>query len=139
IGRGELLRTGNSVALVAIGAMVGPSLAAAAALADEGIDAAVISARFVKPLDRELICDIARDCHSVVTVEENATAGGFGSAVGEMLQQAGVCVPLLSLGIPDSFVQHGRRELLLEELGLTPEGIAARVSQFLRSGTRSLT
>jgi len=139
VGRGELLRTGNSVALVAIGAMVGPSLAAAAALADEGVDAAVISARFVKPLDRELICDIARDCHCVVTVEENAAAGGFGSAVGEMLQQEGVCVPLLSLGIPDSFVQHGRREGLLEALGLTPEGIAARVSQFLKSRTRSLT
>jgi len=139
VGRGELIRSGPAAVLVAVGTMVGPSLAAAVALGAEGIDAAVINARFVKPLDRELICDIARDCGHVVTVEENSAAGGFGSGVGEMLQQEGVCVPMLTIGIPDSFVHHGRRELLLETLGLTPEGIAARVSRFLHSGTRTLT
>jgi 1-deoxy-D-xylulose-5-phosphate synthase len=139
VGKGELLRQGRSVALIAVGTLVGPTLAAATSLAAEGIDAAVISARFVKPLDRELICDVARDCGQVVTIEENSAAGGFGSAVGEMLREQGICLPMLSLGLPDEFVQHGRREALLESVGLSPEGIAARVTEFLHSGTRTLT
>ncbi len=139
VGKGELLRQGRSVALIAVGTLVGPALAAATALAAEGIDAAVISARFVKPLDRELICDVARDCGQVVTIEENSATGGFGSAVGEMLREQGLCLPLLSLGLPDEFVQHGKREALLESIGLSPEGIAAQVTEFLHSGTRTLT
>jgi 1-deoxy-D-xylulose-5-phosphate synthase len=139
LGKGELLRNGSAIALIAIGSMVGPTLAAAASLADEGIDASVISARFVKPLDRELICDLARDCGQVVTIEENCAAGGFGSAVAELLHQQAICVPTLSLGLPDEFVQHGRREALLEMIGLSPEGIAARVSEFVRSGSGTLT
>lgn len=116
---------------------MGPAEAAAELLAREGIEAAVINARFVKPLDRELICDLARDCGQVVTVEENCVAGGFGSTVGELLHQQGVRVPLLSLGLPDEFIEHGSREVLLAGLGLEAEGIARRTAEFVRSRART--
>lgn len=134
VGKGELLRSGDGVAVIAIGGMVGPALAAAQLVAQQGIEAAVVNARFVKPLDQELICDLARACGQVVTVEENAAAGGFGSAVGELLQHHGLCVPLLPLGLPDRFVEHGSREAQLADVGLDPKGIATRVASFVRTG-----
>ena len=132
-GRGELVRLGDTVAVVAIGSMVGPALEAAAALAEDGIEAAVVNARFVKPLDEELIGTVARSCGRVVTVEENCAAGGFGSAVGEALQRQGVCVRVLHLGLPDGFVQHGSREELLESVGLTAPRLASRIAGFTRA------
>jgi len=118
--------------------MVEPALAAAGLLSARGIEAAVANARFVKPLDEELISELARRCGRVVTVEENAVAGGFGSAVEEMLQRGGITVPVLSLGLPDRFIEHGRREQLLAEIGLEPSAIADAVERFVASTTHSL-
>ncbi|MBN1458281.1 MAG: 1-deoxy-D-xylulose-5-phosphate synthase [Armatimonadetes bacterium] len=131
VGRAELLREGNEVAILAIGTMVGPAEAAAARLAEKGIGAAVLNARFVKPLDEDVICELATSCGRVVTVEENAVSGGFGSAVMEMLERRGISVPVLPLGIPDRFVEHGSRDELLADLGLEPEAVATAVAEFV--------
>jgi len=139
VGKGELLREGDSVAVIALGTMVAPALEAAEALAEDGIEAAVVNARFVKPLDVELIGRLARSCDHVVTGEENCVAGGFGSAVMEALQAQGVSVPVLRIGLPDSFVEHGSREFLLESIGLRPEAMARSIAAFVRDETHSLT
>jgi len=132
VGRGRLLREGREVALAAIGSMVPRALEAAAILASRGIDAAVFNARFVKPLDGEAISALAQRCGRIVTVEENALAGGFGSAVLEYLAGAGLgSAPILRIGLPDKFVEHGPREALLESVGLDPAGIARQVEAFL--------
>jgi len=132
IGVGETLREGNDVALVGFGYGVTPALPAAEALAAEGIEATVINARFAKPLDSELILEAARRCGRVVTIEDGVRMGGFGSAVLEMLQDHGCHVPVLRLGIPDRFIEHGKREKLLEILGLDGPGVAKSVREFVR-------
>jgi 1-deoxy-D-xylulose-5-phosphate synthase len=134
VGKADLLRPGDAVVLLALGTMVAPALAAAELLAGQGLEAAVVNARFVKPLDTELICDLARDCGRVVTIEENAAAGGFGSAVVEMLQPRGLSLPTLLLGLPDRFVEHGKRQKLLADIGLEPHAIAATVARFVTAG-----
>jgi 1-deoxy-D-xylulose-5-phosphate synthase len=133
------MREGDAVAIIALGSMVAPSLAAAEVLSDEGIAAAVMDARFVKPLDTDLILDLARTCGRVVTVEENATTGGFGSAVIETLGREGLVVPVLPLGLPDRFVEHGKRSDLLAEVGLEPVAIARAVARFVETHAPSLT
>ncbi|UCC69358.1 MAG: 1-deoxy-D-xylulose-5-phosphate synthase [Armatimonadota bacterium] len=138
VGKGELLREGDSVALIALGAMVAPALGAARVLSERGIDAAVVNARFAKPLDAELVDDVARVCGRVVTVEENAAAGGFGSAVAECLHRQGLCVPVLCLGIPDAFVEHGRREELLSSVGLEADAIAQKIAHFVEVDARTV-
>lgn len=138
LGKAELLRAGNAVAMIGVGSMVAPALSAAQALAGEGIEAAVVDARFVRPLDEELIGEIATTCGRVVTVEENTVAGGFGSAVGELMARRGICVPLLSLGLPDGFVEHGGREALLGSVGLEPKAIARSVARFVEASARTL-
>ncbi len=139
VGKAELLRAGDAVVLLALGTMVAPAVAAAEALAEQGIEAAVVNARFVKPLDAELICELARDCGRVVTIEENAAAGGFGSAVTELLQAHGLSVPIRLLGIPDRFIEHGKRDALLAGIGLEPVAIAAAIAEFVATTARSLT
>jgi 1-deoxy-D-xylulose-5-phosphate synthase len=134
VGKADLLRPGDAVVLLALGTMVAPALAAAELLAGQGLEAAVVNARFVKPLDTELICDLARDCGRVVTIEENAAAGGFGSAVVEMLQLRGLSIPTLLLGLPDRFIEHGKRQKLLADIGLEPHAIAATVARFVTAG-----
>jgi 1-deoxy-D-xylulose-5-phosphate synthase len=107
IGRGELLRDGTDAAILAIGTTAHPALEAAAELAAEGIACAVLNARFVKPLDREKILDLARRCRVLVTVEEHSLQGGFGSAVLELLAEAGLMVPVRMLGVRDALIEHG--------------------------------
>ncbi|MBE0430553.1 MAG: 1-deoxy-D-xylulose-5-phosphate synthase [Dehalococcoidia bacterium] len=125
IGRAELMRQGEDVTIVGIGSTVMPALEAAEHLALQGIDASVINARFAKPLDAELILEAARRSKRMVIVEENALRGGFGAAVLEMLQQAGVTdVKVKRLGIPDEFVTHGRQDFLRSLYSLDPMGIA---------------
>lgn len=133
VGKGEVLREGQDLVIVALGNTVHPSLRAAEALAARGIEAAVINARFVKPLDHDLILTWARRCGRILTVEEHALTGGFGSAVAEALAAGGAAigggaearaVTLKTLGIPDEFVPAGKPALLRERYGLTPEGIA---------------
>jgi 1-deoxy-D-xylulose-5-phosphate synthase len=138
VGRAELLRSGDAAAIIALGTMVHPALAAAEALSGSGLEVSVANARFVKPLDEKLICELAARCTRVVTIEENAVAGGFGSAVEEMLQRRGITVPVLTLGVPDRFIEHGRREQLLAEIGLDDLGIARAVEQFIAANAHSL-
>jgi 1-deoxy-D-xylulose-5-phosphate synthase len=132
IGRGEELSGGEDVALIAIGSTVQPSLAAARELERDGIRATVVNARFVKPLDRELILNVARRCGALVTVEENALQGGFGSAVLELLADERITgLVVKRIGIPDRFIEHGSQAQLRKDLGLDAAGIAATVRALL--------
>ncbi len=131
IGRAEVLREGGDVAILAIGSTVHPALAAAGTLAARGIQAAVIDARFVKPLDREAIA-LAAGTGRILTVEENVLEGGFGSAVLEALAESGVRgVTVRRLGIPGVFVEHGRPGTLRRRYGLDADGIAAAAAAML--------
>ena len=138
IGKGEVLETGSDVALLAVGLMVNHALKAAEALEREGIHAQVVNMRFVKPIDTELLDEIASKFDHIVTVEDNSIKGGFGSAVLEALQEIGKPVRVLNLGLPDSFIEHGRPEELYDLVGLNPEGIAEKVLHFINvEGTSS--
>jgi len=124
IGKGEILLEGQDLAIVAIGSTVQPALAAAEDLQREGIRAMVVNARFVKPLDADLICRAALCCRRVITVEENVLMGGFGSAVLEMLQEKGIHdTRIIRLGIPDEFVEHATQAELRKIYGIDREGI----------------
>jgi 1-deoxy-D-xylulose-5-phosphate synthase len=125
VGKAEVLRRGRDLAIVAIGTMVHPALAAAEQLATEGIDVAVINARFVKPLDRSLIAGVARNFNRLITVEENVLAGGFGSAVLELLEERALNEVIVKcIGLPDEFVEHGDPALLRAQHNLDAAGIA---------------
>jgi 1-deoxy-D-xylulose-5-phosphate synthase len=125
LGRAEVLRDGTDGMLIACGTLAGTCLKAATDLAEEGLEIGVINARFVKPLDTETILRAVRKCSFVVTVEEGALAGGFGSAVLEAAADAGLNTSnVRRLGIPDRFVEHGGRDELLAELCLDSQGIA---------------
>ncbi len=139
IGKAERLRSGTDVCLLAIGSMVATALEAADRLAEDGIYASVVNARFVKPLDRDLILEEAVRTGHIVTVEENAVAGGFGAAVMELLQAEGVYgVRVRSLGIPDEFLEHGSRTRLLANCRLTSDDIAESAGALLRSSRNVL-
>jgi len=131
VGRAAVLRDGEDLALLAVGSMVGAALDTAALLAHDGIEATVVNARFVKPLDTLTLLTAVRRARLIVTLEENSVTGGFGSAVQELLANEGVTVPILTLGIPDCFVEQGRRDALLERLHLTPAHIAAAIQSHL--------
>ena len=134
IGRAELLREGQDVAIIAIGSGVHLSLMAADRLSTEGISASVVNARFVKPLDRFAILRLARKHKYIVTVEEHVLNGGFGSAVMELLEEEKVFgVEVKRIGIPDRFIEQGPARVLLDQLGLSPEGIAHKVKAMVRS------
>ncbi len=135
IGESERLRSGEDVAIVAIGDMVPRAEEAADILADGGVSAEVINARFVRPIDGAMLDDLAGRFRSIVTLENNVKAGGFGSAVLEHLASSPTIEStpdVLILGLPDdTFVPHGDADELLEELGLMPEGIARQVRNFI--------
>jgi len=139
IGKAEQLRAGGDVAIVALGTMVAPSLAAAELLQAQGVSATVVNARFAAPVDSAMISGLARSTGRIVTVEESVLAGGFGSAVGEMLADAGIVVPQLRLGVPDEFVLHGKRDELLKQVGLDAESIARRTLEFVRQARHVYT
>ena len=124
LGQGELLREGSDVALVAVGVMVHHALEAAERLAQEGISAAVVNARFVKPLDEELIGTVAKKVKCLLTMEEGCRMGGFGSAVLESLSEQGLWhIPTKVLALPDMYIEQGPQDLLREKYGLTANGI----------------
>lgn len=125
IGRGEVIREGTDITFVALGTMVLTAENAADLLAQEGISAAVINARFVKPLDEKLILRWAASTGAIVTVEEGALAGGFGSAVVELLARENVSVPVRSLGIPDRFLDHASQGSLRAQAGLSVDDLVA--------------
>ncbi len=125
-GKGELLRSGKDGAVLAVGSMVYPALAAAELLAAEGIDLAVVNARFIKPLDRELIVSLALTTGRLFTCEENCLQGGFGSAVLELLEQEAIQgVQVVRFGYPDSYVEQGEQAELHARYGLDSDGLAA--------------
>lgn len=124
IGKAELKRQGKNIAILAFGSMVHPALKAA-----ETLDATVVNMRFVKPIDNAMITEIANSHDAIVTIEEGCTMGGGGSAIAEALAAAGLSKPLLILGLPDRFVDHGDPGLLLAQCGLNAEGIEASIRQ----------
>jgi 1-deoxy-D-xylulose-5-phosphate synthase len=131
IGKGEILRDGGEIAIVAYGSMVHPSLQAAENLAKDKIETTVVNARFVKPLDAALLLALAQTKRLIVTVEEAYLAGGFGSAVMELLEENGLQdkVRVVRMGIPDRLVTHGDPKLLLAKYGLDADGIYMRVKE----------
>jgi 1-deoxy-D-xylulose-5-phosphate synthase len=134
IGTGETLAKGERVALVGYGYGVQVALSAAALLREQGLNPTVCDARFAKPLDRELLHSLAASHELLVTVEENVLSGGFGSAVLEHLSDSGTLAAgpgVIRFGLPDRYVTHGKPALLHEEVGLTPERVAERVSAAL--------
>ena len=132
IGKGEVLRDGSDLAIIAIGSTVNPALAAAKRLSAEGFNVKVINARFVKPLDEELILKTAATINKIITVEENMLQGGFGSAVLELLAEKGVTgVRVKRLGIPDEFVKHATQAEQRHKYGIDEEGIISAAKEML--------
>jgi 1-deoxy-D-xylulose-5-phosphate synthase len=127
-----LEHTGNDrVAIFSLGAMLPVAREAARILATEGVAAAVINARFAKPVDGEMIARYARSAEILVTVEDHALAGGFGSAVLEELNRAGLSTPVIRIGWPDHFIEHGKPDDLRRKYGLTAEAAVAQVREHL--------
>ncbi|MDI6726151.1 MAG: 1-deoxy-D-xylulose-5-phosphate synthase [Smithellaceae bacterium] len=132
VGRGEIIREGVDLAVIAIGATVYPANAAAERLAAMGIDLTVINARFVKPLDDDLILQTARTHKKIITVEENVLMGGFGSAILELLADRGINdVAVKRIGIPDEFVEHASQQELRSQYGIDEAGIMASVMSMI--------
>ena len=132
LGESELLRDGSDALIVALGLPVHPAMEAAAELAADGLSVAVLNARFAKPLDAERLVALARKTGAVVTVEEHALQGGFGSAVLEALAEAGVECPVRRLGVPDALVEHGDPDRIRARFGLDAPGIAQAVRDLTR-------
>jgi 1-deoxy-D-xylulose-5-phosphate synthase len=128
-GKGEVRRQGERIAILAFGTLLYPALAAA-----ERLNATVANMRFAKPLDADLVAELARTHEAIVTVEEGCLPGGAGSAVMEALQAAGLSTPVLALGLPDVFIEHGDPAKLLAANGLDADGIARSIAQ--RFGAR---
>ena len=139
-GRGEVLRTGRDVTVLAVGTLVEAAMDAALSLAEQGLSVAVVDPIFIKPLDAEMILACAQESrYGLVTVEEHVLAGGFGSALLELLEQKNLtAIPVKRLGIPDCFVEHGARDLLLEKLGLTAKHIAASCLELVKKTEKSM-
>jgi 1-deoxy-D-xylulose-5-phosphate synthase len=133
IGKGELLRQGKDIAILAVGSTVMPALKAAQDLAPLGIDAAVVNARFIKPLDRELFVTLLSNVPRAITVEDHVVTAGFGSAVAELLADEGMTgVTLRRLGVPDRFIPHGTQDELKKICGFDKDAIAQAAMQMMR-------
>ena len=128
MGKGEIRRQGKGVVILAFGTMLAPSLQAA-----ETLDATVANMRFIKPLDTALVAELAASHDLLVTIEEGSIMGGAGSAVAEALSAAGIVKPILQLGLPDKFIDHGDATQLLAQCGLDAAGITASVNQRLNT------
>jgi 1-deoxy-D-xylulose-5-phosphate synthase len=139
VGKGEVLREGSHATIFAIGNEVHPALEAAETLAKENINVTVINARFIKPLDDELIAKYCAPYSNVITVEEGSLAGGFGSAIMERCEQLGIRdVRFHSIGIPDEYVHHGTQDVLRAQYDLHADGIAKRVRDFVAQTDRKV-
>ena len=123
-GKGEIRKQGHGIAILAFGTLLQPALVAA-----EALGATVVNMRWAKPLDTELLLQVARSHQALVTLEEGATLGGAGSAVLEALQAAAIELPVLQLGLADEFIEHGDPAHLLQLQGLDAQGIQASITQ----------
>ena len=130
IGKGEILREGADIGILALGSMVYPCLEAASRLEAVGISATVINARFMKPLDADLICCLAAEKRFLVTAEEGTEAGGFGAQVAALLQDRRVPASILRIAVPDRIVPHGATALLHAKYGLDVDGIVNRIKTY---------
>jgi 1-deoxy-D-xylulose-5-phosphate synthase len=130
IGKAELLHDGADIAILALGSMVYPCLEAASKLDPLGIRAAVVNARFAKPLDEELICCLAAEKQFLVTAEEGTEAGGFGSHVAALLHDRRIPTSILRIAVPDRVIPHGAPNLLHAKYGLDVDGIVQRIKAF---------
>lgn len=132
IGKAEVLKEGKDLVILAIGSTVRAALEAADRLLEQGVQSTVVNARFVKPLDEELICSLMAEIPRLIIIEENVLQGGFGSAVLEFLEGKGIFFGKIKrLGIPDTFVEHGPQELLRHKYGLNAEGIIKAAASLL--------
>jgi 1-deoxy-D-xylulose-5-phosphate synthase len=132
VGKAEIRREGRSgLALLAFGPLLESALRIA-----ERLDATVVNMRFVKPLDENLVLKVAARHRALITLEENVVAGGAGSAIGELLASEGLAMPLLHIGIPDRFIEHGSREDCLAAAGLDYASVAATVDHWWALQTR---
>jgi 1-deoxy-D-xylulose-5-phosphate synthase len=131
IGVAELVRDGSDVAIFGLGAMLPEAVRLAEMLERAGFSAAVINPRFAKPLDRECVAQYARRCGLLVTLEDHVLAGGFGSAVLEALSEMEFDVPVVRVGWPDQFIEHGNLEELREKYGLTAEAALEKARPYL--------
>jgi len=127
IGKGRILRQGQKIAILSFGTFLHSALQAA-----ENIDATVADMRFVKPLDESLIRQLVQDHDVIVTIEENAIAGGAGSGVVEFMMKEKLIKPVLNLGLPDKFIHQGTQEELYEELGLDAKGIEKSIQNYMQ-------
>lgn len=134
VGKGKLLREGTDILILAVGASVREAAAAGETLSEKGISAAVVDARFVKPLDEDLILPLAEKIGRVVTVEENLRQGGFGSAVLECLNDAGIPgkAAVSRVGIADLFVEHGPQRILRAKYGVDAAAVTAAAEKLLK-------
>jgi 1-deoxy-D-xylulose-5-phosphate synthase len=132
VGKGEVLREGSAATIFAIGTEAWPAFHAAELLAKENIEVAVVNARFIKPIDDELVARFCKPYSKIITVEEGSLAGGFGAAVMERVQQLAIeNVEFHRIGIPDEYVHHGAQDILRAQYDLHAEGIARRVREFI--------
>lgn len=139
VGKGRVLSEGHDLVIISVGSMAAPAVEAATILAAEGISACVIDPRFIKPLDKDLIVSKAAAAGRVLTVEEGVLNGGFGSAVLELFSEEALDgIRTVRMGIPDAFVEHGTRDELLADLGLTAEGIADQARKMVAAASESL-
>ena len=131
IGKAEVIRDGGSIAILAVGTMVSAACKTAELLLNRGIKCTVVNMRFIKPLDKECILQMADKMEAIVTMEENVLNGGFGSAVVELLADEGRSIPVLRFGIPDEFIEQGTQSELREQCGLTPEQMSEKINDML--------
>lgn len=131
-GKGKVLKTGTDLTLIAVGSMVARAFRVAEMLQKDGYSAGVINARFIKPLDGELLLQAAARSRLLVTLEENAQIGGFGSAVLEFFADKGVQIPVRNIGLPDRFISHGSQEELLSELKMDLPGLKSTITRWLK-------
>ena len=131
IGVAEVVKDGHDIAIFGLGAMLPEAMRLAAMLEREGFSAAVINPRFAKPIDRDCVAEYGRNCGLLVTLEDHVLAGGFGSAVLETLNELELPVPVLRVGWPDAFIEHGKVEALREKYGLTAEAALEKARPYL--------
>jgi len=127
IGEGEILEEGEDLLIIAYGSMVSSAIETSKLLREKNINSCVINARFVRPLDKELILPIANKLKKVVTMEEGTLIGGFGSAIVELLNDNDIHIPVFRIGIPDVLVDHASPDQSKEQLGLMPNQMCANI------------
>jgi 1-deoxy-D-xylulose-5-phosphate synthase len=137
IGKAEVLREGSDAVILAVGKMMQTALKAADLLSREGVKIGVVNLRFVKPLDKDLLRNVAAHYRLIFSLEDNVISGGMGNAVNDALAMMELGQRCINLGFPDKFIEHGTSEELYERYGLSPEQVARRILQTLRSGAQA--